>query len=198
MQYIIEYICKYQNTYVSSYLFTRNIPTLIEKGIEVKGLFESQIFCFQFDYDEWPATHIIREEHMRPYNSSIFNLRTSYKDVFFEPMFSSFVEEELSDSSKIYKVSYYINMLPMLEKYAVRQDDGSITYENDGVSLMALAAESDELDIFDCVTFQQLIKFKWDTFAWALHMRGCVMHFFYLLIMILYINSVYIANNMDH
>jgi len=41
VQYIIEYICKYQNTYVSSYLFTRNIPTLIEKGIEVKGLFES-------------------------------------------------------------------------------------------------------------------------------------------------------------
>ena len=134
---------------------------------------------------------------MRPYNSSIFNLRTCYADVFHEPQFQNFVEEELSDSSKIYKVSYYINMLPMLEKYAVRQEDGSITYENDGVSLMTLAAESDELDIFDCLTFQQLIKFKWDTFAWALHMRGCVMHFFYLFIMILYINSVYISNKME-
>jgi hypothetical protein len=44
--YIIDYVCKYQNRYVSSYMFAKVTPTIINKGIEVTKLFNSQIFCF--------------------------------------------------------------------------------------------------------------------------------------------------------
>lgn len=59
---------------------------------------------------------------MRSYNDSIFALRTKYKDIFWEDHFqvkSDEEEEEVVDSSKLYKVSYKINMLPILSEYIV-------------------------------------------------------------------------------
>lgn len=40
-QIIIEYVVKYQNNYSSSYLFTKILPTLQEKGIEISNLLKS-------------------------------------------------------------------------------------------------------------------------------------------------------------
>lgn len=77
--YIIDYVCKYQNNFTSSYMFTRNIPTLIQKGVEVTPLFDSKIFSFSFDYDEWPSTHSDNKSYMIPYNDSIFDLRRNYQ-----------------------------------------------------------------------------------------------------------------------
>lgn len=54
---IIEYVVKYQNNFIYSYLFNRNFPILLEKGIEVKPLLDSNIFVFNFDLDEWPSSH---------------------------------------------------------------------------------------------------------------------------------------------
>jgi len=57
---------------------------------------------------------------MRSYNDSIFALRSKYNDVFWEDQFqvkSEEEEEEVVDSSKLYKISYKINMLPILSEY---------------------------------------------------------------------------------
>jgi hypothetical protein len=48
---MIEYIIKYQNTYISSFLFKKNIPELLEKGIKLTDLFNSNVFSYTFDYD---------------------------------------------------------------------------------------------------------------------------------------------------
>lgn len=73
---------KYQNSYVTSFLFKNNFFELIEKGLYLADLFNSNIFCFQFDYDEWPSTHFDEETYLKPYNGSIFELRKAYKDIF--------------------------------------------------------------------------------------------------------------------
>ena len=91
---MIEYIIKYQNNYVSSYLFLKNIPTIISKGIEVAPLFASNVFTETFDYDEWPGTHSDNESYLRPFNHSIFELRHCYKEVFPEPEFDIIEEQE--------------------------------------------------------------------------------------------------------
>jgi len=65
---IMDYIVKYQNNFVSSFLFQKNFPTLMEKGIEVKNLLESHVFNYTFDLDEWPSTHTNPDEHRRPFN----------------------------------------------------------------------------------------------------------------------------------
>ena len=75
MAIIINYIVKYQDNYTSSYLFLKNFTQLVEKGIEVETLLNSNVFQFSFDYDEWPGTHTNDGEYIRPYNESIFNIR---------------------------------------------------------------------------------------------------------------------------
>ena len=79
---MIDYIIKYQNNYVSSYLFQRTFPSLMEKGISVSKLLESKVFMFSFDFDEWPSSHVKDDTLYRPYNGSIFKLRSHYKTVY--------------------------------------------------------------------------------------------------------------------
>ena len=154
MTYIIEYIVKFQNNYVSSFLFKNNFFTLIDKGIAVSPLLNSNIFCYQFDYDEWPSTHFDQETYLRPFNGSIFGLRGAYNQVFYEERFHT-SEEQLDqmDSKKIFGVTYKINMLPSLGEYLV-QNEGGKQVINEGLCLMQNCADSDELDIFESDNFQ--------------------------------------------
>ena len=41
---MIEYMCKFQNSWVYANLFDNNLVTLITKGVTLKPLFESDIF----------------------------------------------------------------------------------------------------------------------------------------------------------
>jgi hypothetical protein len=97
VQIIIEYIVKYQNDMVSSFLFQKNFPTFIEKGIEVKPLLDSHIFNYEFDFDDWPSTHNNQSEELRPYNENLFMLRHHYKTVFPEKEFRSIDEQKEKD-----------------------------------------------------------------------------------------------------
>jgi len=54
---MIKYIITYQNKYVYAHLFEKNLVDLIQKGVEMTGLFNSQIFNYGFDFDEWPTTN---------------------------------------------------------------------------------------------------------------------------------------------
>ena len=60
---------------------------LINQGINVAELFNSQVFCYTFDFDEWPSTHTDKNDYMRPYNDTIFDLRYNYTKVFHEEHF---------------------------------------------------------------------------------------------------------------
>lgn len=54
---MIDFIVKYQNSYVYANLFKYNLVSLITTGVDVAGLFESKIMNTVFDYIEWPSTH---------------------------------------------------------------------------------------------------------------------------------------------
>jgi hypothetical protein len=47
---LIDYIRKYQNNYVSSYLFNKNLGVILEKGICITPLLNSKIFQYDFDF----------------------------------------------------------------------------------------------------------------------------------------------------
>lgn len=72
-------------------------------GIEVQGVFDSKIFNFEFDYDEWPSTHTNDESYIRPYNNSIYRVRSSYRDVFPEEEFDEMDYEKI-ESDKVFKI----------------------------------------------------------------------------------------------
>ena len=62
---MIRYIVKYQNNFVSSYLFLKNLPTLMAKGLPLEDLFASKVFNVTFDYDGWPGNHNDDKECIR-------------------------------------------------------------------------------------------------------------------------------------
>ena len=130
----------------------KNFSKLLEKGIKVKPLMDSEIFVYRFDYDEWPSTHVDDNKYSRPYNGSIFDIRECYRDIFWEQSFEAIDDESTEfDSSKIYKVSYTLNSLPQLSEYVVRdRASGEQTLMNQGVSLMQMCIDAEEeLEIFD-------------------------------------------------
>jgi len=51
---MIGYIVKYQNNYTSSFMFQKTFIRLMEKGIAVHKLLDSEIFRYKIDFDEWP------------------------------------------------------------------------------------------------------------------------------------------------
>lgn len=76
IQIIIDYICKYQNNFCSSFLFLKNFGAIIDKGcIELNEILDSEVFKMNFDYDGWISNHTNDSHYLRPFNGSIFSLR---------------------------------------------------------------------------------------------------------------------------
>lgn len=59
---------------------------------------------------------------------------------------------------------------------------------------MELCTDSDELDIFNEQIIKDLIQFKWDAYARTFHYFGAIMHFQYLVTIIVYVYLVYVYN----
>ena len=101
-------------------MITKIFPDLLEKGILVKPLLDSNVFNYQFDMDEWPANHYNDTETIRPYNENIFLIGNDYYKVFPEKSFLSFDDLEdaaLVPSGKVYKIKYSVNLLPSIGMY---------------------------------------------------------------------------------
>lgn len=196
---MIDYIIKNQNNFTASYLFSKNIPDLLEKGISLAPLFDSNIFTNTFDYDQWPGSHINNDTIIRPYNDSLFKIRYSYRQVFHEEEFQPIEDQanddaasEKIDSSKVYKIRYSVNLLPQVGFHIRQNMDGALENVNPDVGFMQLLNESPELEIFATETITQLLDFKWREYALTFHKIGCLMQIFYVIMMFVYINSIYI------
>ena len=60
---------------------------LLEQGVKIKSLLESEVFSLELDFDEWPTTHSCDDEEIRPYNFSLFEIRKHYRSIFQEERF---------------------------------------------------------------------------------------------------------------
>ena len=65
---------------------------------------------------------------------------------------------------------------------------------NPDISIMNMICDSSELDLFNCDVVQDLINFKWQRFGKKWHMIGCFFNVFFIFILMIYINIVYIKN----
>jgi hypothetical protein len=164
---IINYLIKYQNNYLSSFLFTKNLPQIISRGIAVSPLLNSQVFFFTFDYDEWPSTHTNRDSIIRPYNHSIFSIRQHYLTTFPEASFERPEEgQDRIDTSKIFKINYTCNLLPYICSHLELKPDkfGKMTetWVNDSYDVLDILSNCSEWSVFKTKAVKDLIRFKWD------------------------------------
>ena len=72
---MINYVMRYQNSYVYAHLFTENLVEMLIRGVNCKELFESEIFNRPIIYYEWPAMHRNNDTMYEPYNGALFQLR---------------------------------------------------------------------------------------------------------------------------
>jgi len=188
VKHIISYIIKYQNNYISSYLFLKNFPILLSKGIPVEDLIKSKIFSVTFDFNDWPTNHTNLENCIRPYNGSFFEIRYKYRDIFFEDSFKEVEAFKCNhdgkiDSRKIYKIKYSVNLLPQIGQCMNEKGE----FINEDIPLMELCSNAEELEVFESEALMQLIHYKWNKFGKNHHLIGCIMHFFNTFIIITYI-----------
>jgi len=143
---MLDYIVKYQNNFISSYLFRFNFPLLMEKGIQITPLLRSRVFSVVFDFDEWPGNHTREDYEIRPYNFNYFHIRNHYRTIFPEDFYKEDYGQD-HEHTRIYKIKYSINLLPIIGEYVEDENDEKKLI-NEEISLMGLLDETDELEVF--------------------------------------------------
>lgn len=197
---MIDYISKYQNSYVSSYLFKNNLPIIMEKGIVISKLIcdDSSIFKITFDYDDWPGIHTDDSKLIRPYTDSYFNIRFHYNTCFPEEEYAS-IEGKDVGGEQVFKIKYSINLLPSIAIYINKHQnpDGSeeFTVENEDVSIVSLFQDTEEDEIFEASCVQEVIEYKWETFGMRFHCFGFIMHIVYVVALNIYVAASYQVEN---
>lgn len=86
------------------------------------------------------------------------------------------------DAEKEFKIQYQVNMLPSMN-------------EQDGSNIIQAISNSEDLEIFTCSVVQDLINYKWQTFASKVHWFGWMIHIVYIISLQLYIIQVYLVDN---
>ena len=66
---------------------------------------------------------------------------------------------------------------------------------NNGISTIALVKQTKELEVFDSLTIQQVIQFKWLMYARRPHIMTFLKMTLYSIVLIFYVNFVYIIND---
>lgn len=183
---MIDYICDFQNKYVYAHLFEYNLVDLVRKEVAMKKLFESAVFNYTFDYDEWPATNPDTRKILAPYNKSIFKIRYEYPEVFTNQFKADCKVEEMEDktgqksTAKVFKIQYQCNLLT-----SVSEEDGE---------LMSAIAESNELPIFETDLIKDMIDYKWQAYSANMHRFGAIIHLSYVFTLMYYISDIFLRD----
>ena len=199
---IITYLTKYQNNFISHYLFQKNLHVLLQKGINITGLLNSKILTYTFDYDQWPSQHTDDNKYLRPYNGSIFDIQFSYDKIFHEKHFEDVIgniAENTSgaqiDASRVYKIKYTLSLLPCFGEHSQMYHDehGNERFKltKTDIPLMEIMSETEEYDIFNTEAIKDFIDFKWAKTGKQHHSLGGIIHLIYILYLMFYVNHVY-------
>lgn len=76
----------------------------------------------------------------------------------------------------------------------ITKKDNFVNHDND---LLVVCAESGEMDVFECESIVELIRFKWEKFSFYYQLLGFCMHMFYLVSFIIYIYQIYVHGRYD-
>ena len=104
----------------------RNFSSIIEKGVQVSDLMQSDVFQIHLDYDEWPGTHHNDKKMIMPYTGSMFGIRDQYKTIFGKTLQKLDIQDEVNTSSpslKLVKIKYSLNILPSIGEHVDRDNN---------------------------------------------------------------------------
>ena len=79
---MLDYINKYQNTYVFSDLLTGNFVKMMMKGVTLSRILESDMVLHPINFNDWPEKSSANDNFLVPYNGSKLTLRYKYPEIF--------------------------------------------------------------------------------------------------------------------
>ena len=86
-------------------------------------------------------------------------------------------------------------MLPKFSEHYKVTPSGELSKENECACILECVLEAEEeknRKIFESSNFQAVLHFKWQNYAYAQHFRTLVFHILYVIVLVLYVNEVYI------
>lgn len=185
---MVEYIVKYQNSYIFSNLITDNVVQMITKGITLSPLFRSDLVLHPINYNDWPEKSETEKDMLIPYNESKLTLRYKYPQIFKEIYDREEKEKQqildgtyISTGKRVNKINFELNMLTNTKDY-------------EGDTIIEAISNSEELEIFQVHAIMDLIDYKFDSFAYKIHRVGFTIHMIYIFFMMLYINEYYLGD----
>ena len=116
---MINHIIKYQNNFSSHTMFLKNFSTLVEKGIDIGPLLESNVFRYKINFEEWPNSHSCNEVCTKAYTDNFFNLRESYREVFHEDEFE--IDDPKKMKGKVCTIEYNLNLMPLIDRHVMTE-----------------------------------------------------------------------------
>jgi hypothetical protein len=195
---IMEFVIKYQENSVSSFLFINIMTQIIDKGLAIRELLNSKIFYQPLELDQWPQNHPYPLEARRSYHDNIFLLEPNYEKLFPEDHFKVSEEEEGNEKVQFFKIKYHLNLLPSIGFYFSRELDPKtnepiIQRQNEDTNLLELFAKTDEISIFETKSVRQLIQFKWEKIAYRFHLLSFLMHMLFMTNLMFYVSEAYVS-----
>ena len=68
---------------------------------------------------------------------------------------------------------------------------------NEGVSLMKMCTESEQLDIFEVSNFTEITQYRWNRYGLYYYLIGFIFHIYYIVLQLIYVHAVYINGEED-
>lgn len=168
------------------------------------NLLKSDIFFHRLDFMEWPSTHTDNCQLIRPYNGSMFKLRHNYRNIFPDFRTESEHDDHHDGFSSSVKIGNLKRQLTHIHDQFVQKRIFKIKYNlsilpsvsEERVSLMDVLEDTSDLQIFDALAVEDLLDFKWHSYAKYVHFVAFGCHIIYMTFFSLYVNLVFVYN--DH
>ena len=71
-------------------------------------------------------------------------------------------------------------------------ENGEITIKNDGVNIIDILSETEDMSIFKANTIQEILFYKYNSFGFKFLFFGLIMNLFFTAMIILYVYEIYI------
>eukprot|EP00347_Sterkiella_histriomuscorum_P005218 403357440 len=146
--YLLEILVRFQNYHNFNHFIDNNFISLIEKQINLSEYFESNLPIIKINHKNFPDLHFDD-------SNLILGLKDidAPKDIIdkYDEIFSTHLDQS-SQSQQQQPIEYYLLNLPE-------------TLTKEPKKLMQVLAETETMELFENLTIQTIINFKWNSYT---------------------------------
>eukprot|EP00347_Sterkiella_histriomuscorum_P013895 403362947 len=145
--YLLELLVKFQNHYCFNHFIDRNLISLIEKQINLSEYFESNLPIIKINHKNFQDLHYDDKELILGLQqiSEPKDILDQYDEIF---------NEHLDQSSQAQQQPIEYNLVNLPD-----------TLTNEPRKLMEVLSQTETMELFETLTIQTIINFKWDTYT---------------------------------